>query len=313
MSSLEKTSSLEKISSSEKMPSQKMNEARPNAEGLNRREFARELSGIAAAGAALSALAAKPAAAQNGYSAAAGSTEKIPLDLAEYSYFWVGVERAEMARGTVANGKQMYVEYAVPTQLRHPYPIVLVHGGGGQGLDWMGTPDGRPGWFSHLLAEGYAVYVVDRPGHGRSPYHPEVMGGWPARHLALEAMSGRFTPPNATTQGASEYQKKYHNQWPGTGLVGSQDLAQLVSSQGGAYVQAGTQSAAVAHQAWRERGAMLLDKIGPAIIMTHSQSGPIQIRSSLLGSALRGSSFETLSRETIDRRPGPPLALSLAE
>ncbi len=250
-----------------------------NQSGVNRREFARELSGIAAAGAALTALATKPAAGQSGYSAFAGSNEKIPLDLAEYSYFWVGVERAELARGTVVSGKQMYVEYAVPTQLRHPYPIVLVHGGGGQGLDWMGTPDGRPGWFSHLLAEGYAVYVVDRPGHGRSPYHPEVMGGWPARHLSLEAMSGRFTPPNAGTpiaaqQAASEYQKKYHNQWPGTGLVGSPDLAQLVSSQGGAYVQAGLQSAAVAHQVWRERGAMLLDKIGPAIIMTHSAGGP---------------------------------------
>jgi hypothetical protein len=34
-----------------------------------------------------------------------------PLDLAEWSYFWVGVEQAHLARGTTANGKQMYVEY----------------------------------------------------------------------------------------------------------------------------------------------------------------------------------------------------------
>jgi pimeloyl-ACP methyl ester carboxylesterase len=207
-----------------------------------------------------------------------GSSEKIPLDLAEWSYFWVGVERAEFARGTVVNGKQMYVEYAVPRQLRHPYPIVLVHGGGGQGTDWMGTPDGRPGWFSQLLAEGYAVYVVDRPGHGRSPYHPETIGLFPEHNLALEQISGRFTPPIATTVGANEYQKKYHNQWPGTGVVGSPDLSQLVASQGGSYVPApfGAPGGAapIAHLAWRERGAMLLDKIGPAIIMTHSAGGP---------------------------------------
>jgi len=79
------------------------------------------------------------------------------IDLAEWSYFWVGVERAELARGTVVNGTQMYVEYWVPKDLRHPYPIVMVHGGGGQGLDWMGTPDGRPGWAVEFLQEGYKV------------------------------------------------------------------------------------------------------------------------------------------------------------
>src|SRR5262249_43203262 len=55
------------------------------------------------------------------------------LDLAEWSYFWVGVEQAHLARGTVVNGKQMYVEYWIPAQVRHPYAMVLVHGGGGQG------------------------------------------------------------------------------------------------------------------------------------------------------------------------------------
>jgi len=27
-----------------------------------------------------------------------------------------------------------------------------------------------------FLKEGYKVYVVDRPGHGRSPRHPDVLG-----------------------------------------------------------------------------------------------------------------------------------------
>jgi len=33
----------------------------------------------------------------------------------------------------------------------------------------MSTPDGRPGWRTLLVQRGYAVYVVDRPGYGRSP------------------------------------------------------------------------------------------------------------------------------------------------
>src|SRR5262249_35672919 len=67
-----------------------------------------------------------------------------PLDLAEWSYFWVGVEPKQRGENDIiVNGKQMYVEYQIPTRRQHPYPIVLVHGGGGQGTDWMGTPDGR--------------------------------------------------------------------------------------------------------------------------------------------------------------------------
>src|ERR1700723_2205252 len=120
-----------------------------------------------------------------------------PLDIAEWSFFWVGVERAETPRGTVINGKQMYVEYQIPARVRHPYPIVLVHGGGGQGTDWMCTPDGRPGWATLLVQEGYKVYVVDRPGHGRSPYHPDLDGPFPQQNVTLDQISGMFTPQRA--------------------------------------------------------------------------------------------------------------------
>src|SRR5580692_181395 len=109
---------------------------------VSRREFG------ALAAAAAAALIADPA--QAAETSPAGGA---PLDLAEWSYFWVGVERAELARGTVVNGKQMYVEYQIPREVKHPYPIVLVHGGGGQGTDWMGTPDGRPGWATLLVQE----------------------------------------------------------------------------------------------------------------------------------------------------------------
>jgi pimeloyl-ACP methyl ester carboxylesterase len=212
----------------------------------------------------------------------AASAGGPPLDIAEWSYLWVGVERADLARGTVVNGKQMYVEYQTPARIRHPYPIVLVHGGGGQGTDWMGTPDGRRGWATFLVEEGYKVYVVDRPGHGRSPFHPDLDGPFPQQMLALENMSGQFTPPNSHSRNPNQF-RKLHNQWPGMGEVGSPDLDQLVASQGGSYVTVAGPAGpgagfgagqAIAHQAWRERGAMLLDKIGPAIIMTHSAGGP---------------------------------------
>jgi pimeloyl-ACP methyl ester carboxylesterase len=223
------------------------------------------------------------------------------LDIAEWSYFWVGVEQAHLARGTLVNGRQMYVEYWIPARVRHPYAMVLVHGGGGQGLDWMGTPDGRPGWVTFLLQEGFRVYVVDRPGHGRAPFHPDLHGPFPPQTSTLESMSGQFTPPNARRPAVGPY-RALHMQWPGSGEIGSPDLDQLVASQGGSYTSAGapaappagrggrggapaaappapmdggvSSGAETAHMIWRQRGAMLVDRIGPSILMTHSAGGP---------------------------------------
>jgi len=122
------------------------------------------------------------------------------VDVAEWSYFWVGVEQAHLARGTVVNGRQMYVEYWIPARVRHPYAMVLVHGGGGQGTDWMGTPDGRPGWVTYLLQEGFRVYVVDRPGHGRAPFHPDLHGPFPPQTSTLEVLETRGVPVLAIGQ-----------------------------------------------------------------------------------------------------------------
>ena len=88
-------------------------------------------------------------------------------------HFWVGAE-PDPATG-VARGP-MFVYWESPVEVTRPYPIVLVHGGGGQGLDYLGTPDGRPGWSTLLVEQGWVVYVVDRPGHGRSAYIPELLG-----------------------------------------------------------------------------------------------------------------------------------------
>jgi pimeloyl-ACP methyl ester carboxylesterase len=286
--------------------------------GLDRREFMRQATALGLAGVAASALpslaGSSAEAAAQGAAAAGG---KIALDVAEWSYMWVNVKRAETARGAFVGGQQMYVEYMIPSQVRHPFPVVLVHGGGGQGTDWMGTPDGRPGWFQYLVQEGYKVYVVDRPGHGRSPIHPDLHGGFPQTPLTLESLAGRFTPPSANpSQQPNQYQKN-HTQWPGPGNVGSPDLDQLCAGLGGSYVvappppgapaggrqggpagpggpggagrgaESGPPPAAntlpgqsavfqngVQHLAWRQAGADLLDKIGPAIIMTHSAGGP---------------------------------------
>jgi hypothetical protein len=143
---------------------------------LTRREFGAVVGGTLAS-------AATPLAAQRG-----GATGPV-LDIADWSYWWYGVERARLARGTVVDGTQMFVEHWIPRDVRHPYPVVLIHGGFQQGSDWLSTPQGNRGWVSALLARGYAVYVLDRPGQGRNPYQPFVHGLFDAQAPTFERVA----------------------------------------------------------------------------------------------------------------------------
>lgn len=189
-----------------------------------------------------------------------------PLRLAAQGFFWTGGELIDHPQAGKAMRGQMYVEYWVPEDLRHPLPIVMIHGGGGQGTDFLGTADGREGWVHWFVRHGWAVYVVDRPQHGRSPFNPEFQGemGKPGPTHFLERL---FTRPGDF---ADNYpQAKLHTQWPGTGKMDDPAFLAFLAGTGP------TLADNAAHQRDCQRaGAELLDKIGPAILLTHSAGGP---------------------------------------
>jgi pimeloyl-ACP methyl ester carboxylesterase len=87
---------------------------------------------------------------------------------------------------------QMFVQYQIPRQRSHPLPIVMVHGGGQTGVNFLGTPDGRRGWADYFVARGFAVYVIDQPGRGRAAYTPSY---GPSVLRDAETIAGRFTAP----------------------------------------------------------------------------------------------------------------------
>ena len=240
---------------------------------IDRREFLRRASALGIAGSAVSALgvlaSAPTEAAVQQAAAAATAAGPSALDLADWSYFWVGITRAPLARGTVVNGAQMYVEYWAPVTVRHPYPMVIVHGGGGQGLDWLARPDGGPGWVTYLVQEGYRVYLVDRPGHGRSPFHPELHGQFPERASTYATLERQFTSPEKALNPYGPV-AKLHTAWPGTGMLGDPTVDQVIAGQGGSY----TADLGATHAHWGVLAGQLLDKIGPSIVMAHSAGGP---------------------------------------
>ncbi|HRO59209.1 MAG TPA: alpha/beta hydrolase [Burkholderiaceae bacterium] len=187
-----------------------------------------------------------------------------PLELARHCGFFVGIDRVERGDSHCASG-QMYVECLIPTRLRHPLPLVMIHGGGGQGLDYLFTPDGREGWAHWFVRRGYAVYVVDRPGHGRAPYHPDLLGPMSGAPT-YEFMSSMFTAPAAANKWP---QARLHTQWPGSGQVGDPTLDQFMAGGGPAIA-----SFRDSHAAAAKAGRALLEAIGPAVLMTHSAGGP---------------------------------------
>ena len=186
-----------------------------------------------------------------------------PLVIARQGYFFVGGQYTTTKDGQIMVG-QMYVQYQIPQQRKHPYPIIMWHGGGQTGANFLGTPDGRPGWADYFVRQGYAVYVVDQPARARSGYFTEAYGA--TRRPNTAAMSGRFTAP--------EIPKLYpqaalHTQWPGRGNAGDPVFDQFFASQ-----VEDIASVTMIEDLNRNAGIALLDKIGPAILLTHSQSGP---------------------------------------
>jgi pimeloyl-ACP methyl ester carboxylesterase len=192
----------------------------------------------------------------------AHAQERGPLVLAKSSYFFVGGKIDSTVEGSPMVG-QMYVEYMIPQRLLHPYPVVMVHGGNQTGTNFTGTPDGREGWAQYFVRRGYSVYVVDQVARGRSPYWSQVYGPLPPSRLAF--VEQRFVAPELAPMWP---QAHLHNQFPGDGTPGDPNFDQFYASQFPSIASFPQQQ-----QLNRDALVALLDKIGPSILLTHSQSG----------------------------------------
>lgn len=208
--------------------------------------------------------------------AAAGSLGG-PLVLADEGSFFIGGEsrRSETAdmrgdapvAGTIQT-RQMYVQYRIPAE-SNGRPIIMVHGANHTGVTFETTPDGREGWATYFARQGFPVYVVDQSGRGRSNFDPSSINeakrsgktdGLPAIAIAtrenawtsyrLGPSFGAFWPNSRFPQAALDQYFAQSSSMAETTLPGA--LANTT-----------------------ENLKLLLDKIGPAILLTHSQSGAL--------------------------------------
>ena len=229
------------------------------------RQLASVLAGGVVIGAASLAL---------GVSAATAASLGGPMELQDEGSFFIGGQVARSSHPSNAVGfaagqimtNQMYVHYRIPKTISAP-PIVMVHGSGHTGVTYETTPDGREGWATYFTRKNFPVYVVDHSGRGRSGFDPT-----PINRAKAETNVALLPDIPLTTRERAWQNFRFGDvhptpypglQFPVEAL--DQYVSQLVPNTETTLAGGGANTVKAL--------AALLDKIGPAIVMVHSQSG----------------------------------------
>jgi hypothetical protein len=154
--------------------------------------------------------------------------------------------------GQTLHGDHLYAFYQIPPEAR-PIPLVLWHGAYQSGRSWEMTSDGREGFQTMFLRRGYPVYVIDQPRRGRAGNSTVAASLEPTPYDQLFFDQFRFGAwPDyfdgvQVDQSDETLEQFFRSVSPNTGPYDAAVNADAVSA--------------------------LVDRIGPAVLVTHSQAG----------------------------------------
>jgi hypothetical protein len=183
---------------------------------------------------------------------AAESTMPPPLMIQEQGSFAAGGSVVTGADGKTLHGDHLYAFYQIPVNARK-LPLVMWHGHGQFSKTWETTPDGREGYQTLFLRRGFGVYLIDQPRRGNA--------GTSTVPMTISAKPDEQDWFNTFRVGV------WPNHYPGVQFP--HDSAALdqyfrqMTPDTGPYDAEVNADAVVA----------LFKKIGPAILVTHSQAG----------------------------------------
>jgi hypothetical protein len=175
--------------------------------------------------------------------AAGGSTIETPGDFDN---------NAPTSDGQSLHGDHLYAFFQVPQDAR-PLPLVFWHGAYQSGRSWETTSDGREGFQTMFLRKGYPTYVIDQPRRGRAGNSTVAASIEPTPYDQLFFDQFRFgqwpdffegVQIDQTDEAMNQF---FRSVTPNTGPYDPAVLADATSA--------------------------LIDRIGPAVLMTHSQAG----------------------------------------
>lgn len=167
-------------------------------------------------------------------------------------------------QGQKAFGDHAYVFYQIPVQAKK-YPIVFQHGGAQSKRTWETTPDGREGFQNIFLRKGYSVYLLDQPrigeaglatvpDNGANPYASNPMYADKALYMLSRVGTFKGDQPVPFQNAAVPKDAASYDQFQRTWTPYEGQLDDDVSA---------------------DALAKLFDKIGPAILVTHSMGGTV--------------------------------------
>ena len=165
--------------------------------------------------------------------------------------------------GSYVSG-QMYVQYYLQQQPTSQWPIVLWHGGGMTGANWESTPDGRHGWLQRLLECGFDVYVCDAVERGRAGWSrwPDIFQQ-PPLFRTMEEGWDMFRMGPAQTVDQDEPLVHPGQQFP----------VEAYEAFVAQWVPRWANHESMTLQAYET----FLEKIGPCVLMAHSQGGGLAL------------------------------------
>ena len=159
--------------------------------------------------------------------------------------------------------EQMYVQYFLPANERGAYPLLLWHGGGLTGVTYETTPDGREGWLNYFLRKGFSVYNSDAVERGRAGWaqYPDIFKSEPI-FLTTSNPFERFRigdGPNSYDPDPGKRKLMPGSQFPNESYDNfvKQSVPRWITNDDA------TIAAYIAE----------IDRIGPCIILFHSQAG----------------------------------------
>lgn len=176
----------------------------------------------------------------------------MPLTIEAQGSFSIGGSVVRGACQDTLRGDHACVFYQVPSHPRQ-FPLVFLHGAGQSQRTWQTTPDGREGFQNVFLRRGFPVYLVDQPRRGTAGRStvPVTITPAPDEHEIFERFRLGVWPdyfPGAQFPRDPESLNQYFRQiTPDTGPFDLEVISDAL--------------------------AALLERIGPAVLVTHSQGG----------------------------------------
>lgn len=192
--------------------------------------------------------------------------EEKPIALKTMGSLFFGGMVTKGPGGETFHGDHGYAQFYIPHNARE-YPLILWHGVGQSGRSWESTPDGREGYQAILPRRDWPIYIIDQPRRGRAGYTRALPSGTDVQPTTARESSawnafrnGIWVPPGPATlfagvrfpSDAASIEQFFRQQTPNTG----------------------DEPRTNGHRAFMGRTlASLLDRTGPAVLVTHSNSG----------------------------------------